>query len=79
LPFAKKIPASEDAGYNNWTQNLRISTEPDGFKEKRFAPPFLLKRMVIAGWNGKKNGKGFYDWTDPKGPVPQDAALRGLN
>ena len=51
----------------------------DEFKEKRFASPSLLKRMVIAGWYGKKSGKGFYDWSDPKNPVPQDAALRGLS
>lgn len=50
----------------------------DEFKEKRFASPSLLKRMVMAGWYGKKNGKGFYDWSDPTKPVPQDAALRGL-
>jgi 3-hydroxybutyryl-CoA dehydrogenase len=47
------------------------------FKEKRFASPSLLKRMVMAGWYGKKNGKGFYDWSNPEKPVPQDAALRG--
>ncbi|HVA93694.1 MAG TPA: 3-hydroxyacyl-CoA dehydrogenase family protein [Candidatus Dormibacteraeota bacterium] len=50
----------------------------DEFKEKRFASPSLLKRMVMAGWFGKKTGKGFYDWSNPKEPVPQDAALRGL-
>ncbi len=50
----------------------------DEFKEKRFASPSLLKRMVMAGWYGKKSGKGFYDWSDPTKPVPQDAALRGL-
>ncbi len=50
----------------------------DEFKEKRFASPSLLKRMVMAGWYGKKNGKGFYDWSNPEKPVPQDAALRGL-
>ncbi len=50
----------------------------DEFKEKRFASPSLLKRMVMAGWYGKKSGKGFYDWSNPKEPVPQDAALRGL-
>jgi 3-hydroxybutyryl-CoA dehydrogenase len=50
----------------------------DEFKEKRFASPPLLKRMVMAGWYGKKNGKGFYDWSDPEKLVPQDAALRGL-
>ena len=50
----------------------------DEFKEKRFASPPLLKRMVMAGWYGKKNGKGFYDWSNPEAPVPQDAALRGV-
>jgi 3-hydroxybutyryl-CoA dehydrogenase len=50
----------------------------DEFKEKRFASPSLLKRMVMAGWYGKKSGKGFYDWSNPDKPVPQDAALSGL-
>jgi 3-hydroxybutyryl-CoA dehydrogenase len=42
----------------------------DEFKEKRFAPPPLLKRMVVAGWNGRKVGRGFYDYADPKNPRP---------
>jgi len=50
----------------------------DEFKEKRFSSPSLLKRMVMAGWHGKKNGRGFYDWSNPEKPVPQDAALRGI-
>jgi 3-hydroxybutyryl-CoA dehydrogenase len=40
------------------------------FREKRFAPPPLLKRMVKAGLYGRKSGRGFYDYTDPKKPVP---------
>ena len=39
------------------------------FKERRFAAPPLLKRMVLAGWNGRKAGRGFYDYTDPAKPV----------
>jgi 3-hydroxybutyryl-CoA dehydrogenase len=42
----------------------------DEFKEPRFASPPLLKRMVMAGWYGRKTGKGFYDYTDPNNPVP---------
>jgi 3-hydroxybutyryl-CoA dehydrogenase len=33
------------------------------FREARYAPPPLLRRMVLAGWLGKKSGKGFYDWS----------------
>jgi len=40
------------------------------FKEPRFASPPLLRRLVLAGWYGRKTGKGFYDYTDPKNPVP---------
>jgi 3-hydroxybutyryl-CoA dehydrogenase len=40
------------------------------FREKRFAPPPLLKRMVLAGLYGRKSGRGFYDYADPKNPVP---------
>ena len=43
------------------------------FREKRFAPPPLLKRMVLAGLYGRKSGRGFYDYTkDPKNPTPMN-------
>ena len=43
------------------------------FREKRFAPPPLLKRMVMAGLYGRKAGRGFYDYTkDPRNPTPMN-------
>ncbi len=41
----------------------------DEFRERRFAPPPLLKRMVQAGLLGKKAGRGFYDYAE-KPPTP---------
>jgi 3-hydroxybutyryl-CoA dehydrogenase len=35
----------------------------DEFREQRFAPPPLLKRMVLAGHHGRKSGRGFYSYT----------------
>jgi len=40
----------------------------DEFRERRFAPPPVLNRMVLAGWNGRKAGRGFYDYSDPQKP-----------
>jgi len=42
------------------------------FREKRFAPPPLLKRMIMAGLYGRKSGRGFYDYADPKNPTPMN-------
>jgi 3-hydroxybutyryl-CoA dehydrogenase len=40
------------------------------FREKRFAPPPLLKRMVQAGLLGRKSGRGFYDYSqEPPRPL----------
>jgi 3-hydroxybutyryl-CoA dehydrogenase len=42
------------------------------FREKRFAPPPLLKRMVAAGLYGRKSGRGFYNYADAKNPKPMN-------
>ncbi len=38
----------------------------DEYREKRFAPPPLLKRMVLAGRLGRKSGRGFYEYGGAK-------------
>jgi 3-hydroxybutyryl-CoA dehydrogenase len=43
----------------------------DEYREKRFAPPPLLKRMFLAGYLGRKAGKGFYDYSGDE-PVVSD-------
>jgi 3-hydroxybutyryl-CoA dehydrogenase len=46
----------------------------DEYREARYAPPPLLRRMVLAGMTGRKSGKGFYDYAqDP--PAVSDLGL----
>jgi 3-hydroxybutyryl-CoA dehydrogenase len=43
----------------------------DEYREERYAPPPLLKRIVSMGRFGRKTGQGFYDWSgDEPAPLP---------
>ncbi len=44
------------------------------YREARYAPPPLLKRMYLAGMFGRKSGKGFYDYSKNP-PVPSSLGL----
>lgn len=41
------------------------------YREQRFAPPPLLRKMILAGYYGRKSGKGFYNYSGEK-PAPSD-------
>jgi 3-hydroxybutyryl-CoA dehydrogenase len=46
----------------------------DEYRERRFAAPPTLRRMVAAGMYGRKSGKGFYDYAGEK-PAPMELGL----
>jgi 3-hydroxybutyryl-CoA dehydrogenase len=45
----------------------------DEFRERRFARPPTLRKMLSAGWHGRKSGRGFYDYS---GEAPVAIELR---
>jgi 3-hydroxybutyryl-CoA dehydrogenase len=46
----------------------------DAYRETRYAPPPLLRRMVVAGLHGRKTGRGFYDYSvEP--PLPTELGI----
>ena len=47
----------------------------DELRQERFAPPPTLRKLVAAGWHGRKTGMGFYDWSGDE-PVPNTGVTR---
>ncbi len=46
----------------------------DEYRERRFAAPPTLRKMVAAGWYGRKSGRGFYDYSGDS-PVAVELGL----
>ena len=46
----------------------------DEYREKRYAAPPLLRKMIAAGYLGRKSGKGFYEYSGEKS-VPSDLGI----
>jgi 3-hydroxybutyryl-CoA dehydrogenase len=46
----------------------------DEFREPRFAPPPLLRRMVTLGYHGRKTRRGFYDYSSDR-PIPVELGV----
>ena len=52
---------------------LRVALEMyQNSSDPRMYPPITIVRMVRNGDHGASTGKGFYDWSDPRNPVPRD-------
>jgi 3-hydroxybutyryl-CoA dehydrogenase len=47
----------------------------DEFRERRFARPPILRKMLLAGWHGRKSGMGFYDYAGDE-PTPNPGLVR---
>jgi 3-hydroxybutyryl-CoA dehydrogenase len=47
----------------------------DEFRERRFAQPPLLRKMLAAGWYGRKSGMGFYDYSGDAPAVNPGVAI----
>ena len=51
----------------------------DAYREPRYAAPPLLQRMVVAGFHGRKNGRGFYDYSvEPPAPLSVESLESGV-
>jgi 3-hydroxybutyryl-CoA dehydrogenase len=44
----------------------------DEYRQEKYAPPPILRRLVEVGNLGAKSGRGFYDYQDPRKPIPRN-------
>ncbi len=51
----------------------------DEFRERRFAQPPTLRKMLSAGWFGRKSGMGFYDYSGERPSREPGDLARGVN
>src|SRR5262249_55085379 len=56
------------------TTNSIAGVMYEEYRERRFAAPPLLRKMVAAGLYGRKSGKGFYDYSGDTA-VPSELGL----